>query len=82
MTILKRIKLLLITMLFFTISTMTFGQKLEPKKRITAPDHTVTSNITGKEYQLYISFPKSYSTKETISYPILCFRRWDRLSYN
>jgi predicted alpha/beta superfamily hydrolase len=25
----------------------------------------------GKDYQLYMSFPKSYSTKDTISYPVL-----------
>jgi predicted alpha/beta superfamily hydrolase len=48
-----------------------FSQKLEPKKRITELDHTITSDITGKDYQLYLSFPKSYTTKDTISYPIL-----------
>ena len=25
----------------------------------------------GKDYQLYISFPSSYSTKDTTSYPVL-----------
>jgi predicted alpha/beta superfamily hydrolase len=48
-----------------------FGQKIEPKERIRKPDHTITSTITGKEYLLEISFPKSYSTKDTISYPVL-----------
>jgi predicted alpha/beta superfamily hydrolase len=48
-----------------------FGQKLAPKERILAPDHTITSTITGKDYQLYLSFPKNYSTKDSISYPIL-----------
>ena len=48
-----------------------FGQKLAPKERILAPDHTITSTITGKEYKLEISFPKSYSTKDSISYPVL-----------
>jgi predicted alpha/beta superfamily hydrolase len=48
-----------------------FGQKIEPKERITKPDHTITSNITEKEYKLEISFPQSYSTKDSISYPVL-----------
>jgi hypothetical protein len=48
-----------------------FGQKLEPKKRITEPDHTITSYIKGKDYQLYLSFPKSYTTKDSITYPVL-----------
>ncbi|PKG44189.1 alpha/beta hydrolase [Psychroflexus sp. MES1-P1E] len=50
-----------------------FSQKLAPKERILAPDHTITSTITGKEYKLEISFPKSYSTKDTITYPVLYF---------
>jgi predicted alpha/beta superfamily hydrolase len=53
------------------MSTITFGQKLAPKKILTAPDHTITSNIMGKKYRLYISFPKDYSTKDSISYPVL-----------
>jgi predicted alpha/beta superfamily hydrolase len=48
-----------------------FGQKLAPKERKMEPDHTITSTITGKEYLLEISFPKSYSTKDSISYPVL-----------
>ena len=48
-----------------------FGQKLEPKKRSLEPDHVLNSNITGKEYQLYISFPVSYSTNDSQSYPVL-----------
>jgi predicted alpha/beta superfamily hydrolase len=59
--------ILLITM----SSASIFGQKLEPKERITEPDHTINSEIMGKDYQLYISFPKNYSTKDTISYPVL-----------
>jgi predicted alpha/beta superfamily hydrolase len=48
-----------------------FGQKLAPKERKMEADHSITSNITGKEYLLEISFPKSYSTKDSISYPVL-----------
>jgi predicted alpha/beta superfamily hydrolase len=48
-----------------------FSQKLEPRERITEPDHTITSKILGRDYQLYISFPKNYSTKDTVSYPVL-----------
>ena len=69
MNILKSTKFVITTMLLLISSTIAFGQKLEPKERIT--DHTITSDIMGKEYQLYISFPKNYSTKDTVSYPVL-----------
>ncbi|MBM1106927.1 alpha/beta hydrolase [Aurantibacter crassamenti] len=62
---------LLYTILFMVFSNFLFGQKLEPKKRLLEPDHVLHSNITGNEYQLYISFPASYSTKDTLSYPVL-----------
>jgi predicted alpha/beta superfamily hydrolase len=71
MTILKPTKLIITAILFLIFSNSMFSQKLEPKKRITELDHTITSDITGKDYQLYLSFPKSYTTKDTISYPIL-----------
>jgi hypothetical protein len=48
-----------------------FGQKLEPKNRIPESDHTITSNILERDYQLYISLPFSYSANDTISYPVL-----------
>jgi predicted alpha/beta superfamily hydrolase len=59
------------TILLLIFSTVAFGQKLEPRKIITEPDHTIYSKIREKDYQLYISFPKDYSTKDTISYPVL-----------
>jgi predicted alpha/beta superfamily hydrolase len=71
MTILKPTKLIITAVLFLIFSNSMFSQKLEPKKRIIEPDHTITSDITGKDYQLYLSFPKNYSTKDSISYPIL-----------
>jgi predicted alpha/beta superfamily hydrolase len=71
MIILKPTKLIITIILFLIFSTMAFGQKLAPKERITEPDHTISSKITGKDYQLYISFPKNYSTKDIISYPVL-----------
>jgi enterochelin esterase-like enzyme len=52
-------------------SNVAFSQKREPRERITEPDHTITSKILGRDYQLYISFPKNYSTKDTVSYPVL-----------
>jgi predicted alpha/beta superfamily hydrolase len=61
----------LLILLIAMSSASIFGQKLEPKERITEPDHTINSEIMGKDYQLYISFPKNYSTKDTISYPVL-----------
>ena len=71
MNILKSTKFVITTMLLLISSTIAFGQKLEPKERITEPDHTITSKILGRDYQLYISFPKNYSTKDTVSYPVL-----------
>ncbi len=61
----------LLTILLFIISASLFGQKFEPKKRLLEPDTTITSKIMGKDYQLYISFPSGYSTKDTIKYPVL-----------
>jgi predicted alpha/beta superfamily hydrolase len=71
MNISKSIKAILTTMILLVFSSSALGQKLAPKERVTEPDHTITSKIMDKEYQLYISFPKSYSTKDTISYPVL-----------
>ena len=74
MTKSKPINLLLSTILLLIFSNTAFGQKLEPKEReviIYEPDHTIISKITGNDYQLYMSFPRGYSTKDTISYPIL-----------
>tara|TARA_B110000091_G_C13819478_1_gene479837 strand:+ start:6005 stop:6316 length:312 start_codon:yes stop_codon:yes gene_type:complete len=71
MHILKRKNFVKALFLLFLFSTNLLSQKQVPKKRITAPDHTITSKIMDKDYQLYISFPKNYSTKDTISYPVL-----------
>jgi predicted alpha/beta superfamily hydrolase len=71
MNILKSIKPLSITFALIIFSNVAFSQKLEPRERITEPDHTITSKILGRDYQLYISFPKNYSTKDTVSYPVL-----------
>ena len=71
MTILNSLKLVITTILLLICSTIAFSQKLAPKERKMEWDHKITSNITGKEYLLEISFPKSYSTKDTLSYPVL-----------
>jgi predicted alpha/beta superfamily hydrolase len=71
MNIKKPIQLVITTLLLLIYSTVAFSQKLAPKERILAPDHTITSDITGRDYQLYLSFPKNYSTKDTITYPVL-----------
>ena len=71
MSILKSMNLVLTAFLFLIISHSVFSQKIEPKKRITEPDHTISSKVMGKDYQLYISFPTSYSIKDTITYPVL-----------
>lgn len=67
----SRIRNLLLSLLFIISSPTIFGQKLEPKKRVFEADTTIISKIMGKDYQLYISFPKNYSTKDTIKYPVL-----------
>lgn len=61
----------LLASVFFTFSNNLFGQKLEPKERILEADHTISSKIMKRDYQLYISFPVSYSSQNTISYPVL-----------
>ncbi len=71
MNISKPINLVLTTILLLIFSNSAFSQKIEPKKRIAEPDHTISSKIMGKDYQLYISFPRGYSTKDTITYPVL-----------
>lgn len=68
---LKNISIIITTMLLLFVSTMALGQKLEPKERRTEPDHIITSKILGRDYRLYISFPKNYSAKDTVSYPVL-----------
>lgn len=67
----SRVRNFLLTLLLFIISASLFGQKFEPKKRLLEADTSITSKIMGKDYQLYISFPKGYSTKDTIKYPVL-----------
>jgi predicted alpha/beta superfamily hydrolase len=67
----KPIKIVFTIALLLLFSNALFSQKITPKKRIIEPDHTITSKIMGQAYQLYISFPKSYNTKDTISYPVL-----------
>jgi predicted alpha/beta superfamily hydrolase len=57
--------------IFLIFSASLSSQKLVPKERILAPDHTITSTITGKDYQLYISFPESYASNETSTFPVL-----------
>jgi len=62
---------LLAALSFLLISNFSFGQKLEPKSRPLEPDHFINSKITGEKYQLYISFPSSYSTEDSLTYPVL-----------
>lgn len=71
MTISKPINLLYTIFLLLIFNNPLFGQKLERKEIILIPDHTITSDISGKDYELYISLPLSYTAKDTISYPVL-----------
>jgi predicted alpha/beta superfamily hydrolase len=58
-------------MLLLLISNSVYSQKLPPKKRILAPDHVIASKLMAKDYQLYLSFPASYSTKNAMTFPVL-----------
>jgi predicted alpha/beta superfamily hydrolase len=71
MNIKRPTHLVISIILLFIYSSIAFGQKLQSKERIPEPDHTITSRILGRDYQLYISFPKNYSTKDSISYSVL-----------
>ena len=72
MNFLKLPKLLFITFSLLIFCNPLFSQKLEPKERIgNNPDHIINSKIMEKEYLIHMSFPKNYSTKDTITYPVL-----------
>lgn len=71
MKISKTANIIFVPMLLIIFSDSLFSQKLEPKERTTEPDHIISSELMDKEYQLYISFPSSYSIKDTINYPVL-----------
>ena len=72
MNFLKLAKLLFITFSFLIFCNPLFSQKLEPKERIgNNPDHIINSKIMEKDYLIHMSFPKNYSTKDTIAYPVL-----------
>ena len=75
MTILSKIKRTPFIFLLLISSNLLFGQKLEPKKRITAPNHIISSQVTERAYQRYISLPLSYSIKDPISSPVLQFTK-------
>jgi predicted alpha/beta superfamily hydrolase len=67
----KPLNLVLTTILISIFSNSLHGQKLDPKERVTEPDHIISSEIMGKDYKLYISFPSGYSANDTIYYPVL-----------
>ncbi|MEM6818156.1 MAG: alpha/beta hydrolase-fold protein [Pseudomonadota bacterium] len=62
---------LLVAMVLLLIASPVWAQKLEPKVRSIEPDHVIHSEITGREYQLYIAFPSGYSTSDDTTYPVL-----------
>ena len=59
------------TISLFITRIRLFGQKLEPKGITIEPDSTIVSKIMGKDYQLYLYFPKDYSINDAIKYPVL-----------
>lgn len=68
---LLRLQNFILTVLLFVSSSSSFGQNFQPKKKILEPDTTILSKTMGKDYQLYLSFPSGYSTKDTVKYPVL-----------
>jgi predicted alpha/beta superfamily hydrolase len=67
----SKVLLPLLTAIIFAASPALYSQKFDPKIRKTEPDHTISSKITGRDYQLYISLPRSYDSKGTTKYPVL-----------
>jgi uncharacterized protein len=67
----KMLSLTLLVAFIFAASTSLNGQKFDAKIRKTEPDHTISSKIMGKDYQLFISLPRSYDAKGTAKYPVL-----------
>lgn len=63
----KQIKLVFGALLIFGFTTLGHSQKLESKLRVLELDHTISSSIMGQDYQLYISFSREYSNKDTIN---------------
>lgn len=61
----------LTTVLLFINRIIAFAQKSKTKKITIEPDTTTVSKIMGKDYQLFLSFPKDYSNNDAIKYPVL-----------
>ena len=65
-------KLLIVTCLLLIFQNVSLAQKLDPTGRDGfKPDHIISSEITTKEYLIHMSFPKNYSIKDSIAYPVL-----------
>lgn len=62
---------LLVATILFLFGHPVWAQKLAPKDRSIEPDHVIQSEVTGREYQLYIAFPSGYSTGDDTTYPVL-----------
>jgi predicted alpha/beta superfamily hydrolase len=71
--LLKTLKKTFIVMgLLLIVQNLSFAQKLDPKGRNRyKQDHIITSKITHKEYFIHMSFPKSYSLQDSVTYPVL-----------
>lgn len=65
-------KLLIVGCLLLLFQNGSLAQKLDPNKpKWYEPDHTLTSEITNKTYLIHMCFPKHYSIKDSITYPVL-----------
>jgi uncharacterized protein len=57
----------MLLLLIFSVNTI--AQQPSFVKQV--KKHIIKSKFTGQQYELFVSLPKKYSTKDTISYPVL-----------
>ncbi len=67
----KYLNYILTTIVLLTFSQSSYSQELEVSKGLTTRTHTISSKITGHDYELELSFPERYSLNDTVSYPVL-----------
>lgn len=60
-----------ILILLFTLNSIAQNESFIDNKL--KPDHTITSEINERSYELYISLPRNYSEHDSIRYPVLYY---------
>ncbi|MCZ2222517.1 MAG: hypothetical protein LC122_02690 [Chitinophagales bacterium] len=67
----KNLKLKISFFLLITIMFISFSALAQTKPSNSGPTTTISSKITGKNYQLFISLPMGYNAKTDIKHPVL-----------